>query len=274
MNAYRLFVTFALLSAGVTALAAREQPPGNDPKGPADAAPDLVARVAKNMQTAEKRLRDTDPGDETRKVQRDIVDDLEEMIKQNTKSQGGGGSKSSKQQKAGQQKNAGAKGGSNDPKQGPKGAAGGAEKDGDPKAGEDQGNHGQAKGGKDEGPQGQEKDRGNAANQKGTDPKDGPEGQAKGGGDPKEGKDGKGQAKGAEPGKEGGEQGGLAGVKHDKATKLNLLADHHRSPWGHLPETKRLEMDAYSKERFMPRYEEVLRQYYRTIAEQGQKKDD
>src|SRR5262245_25524139 len=137
MNADRLFVTFALLSAGVTALAAREQPPGNDRKGPADAAPDLVARVAKNMQTAEKRLRDTDPGDETRKIQRDIVDDLEEMIKQNAKSQGGGGSKSSKQQqKAGQQKNAGAKGGADDPKQGPKGNAGGPEKGGDPKADE------------------------------------------------------------------------------------------------------------------------------------------
>src|SRR5262249_5463021 len=67
MNAYRFFVVFALMSIGATALAAREQPPGNDPKGPAEGAPDLVARVAKNMQTAEKRLRDTDPGDETRK---------------------------------------------------------------------------------------------------------------------------------------------------------------------------------------------------------------
>ena len=32
-------------------------------------------------------------------------------------------------------------------------------------------------------------------------------------------------------------------------------------------------MDVYSRERFMPRYEEILRQYYRTIAEQGRRKE-
>jgi hypothetical protein len=32
-------------------------------------------------------------------------------------------------------------------------------------------------------------------------------------------------------------------------------------------------MDAYSKERFLPKYDDLLRQYYRTIAEQGRKKE-
>ena len=30
-------------------------------------------------------------------------------------------------------------------------------------------------------------------------------------------------------------------------------------------------MDTYARERFMPRYEELLRQYYRTLSEQGRK---
>jgi len=32
-------------------------------------------------------------------------------------------------------------------------------------------------------------------------------------------------------------------------------------------------MDAYSRERFMPRYDELLRQYYRALSEQSRKKD-
>ena len=31
-------------------------------------------------------------------------------------------------------------------------------------------------------------------------------------------------------------------------------------------------MDQYARERFMPKYQELLRQYYRNIAEQNQKK--
>ena len=33
-------------------------------------------------------------------------------------------------------------------------------------------------------------------------------------------------------------------------------------------------MDAYSKERFMPRYSDISSQYYRAISEQSQRKDD
>jgi hypothetical protein len=37
--------------------------------------------------------------------------------------------------------------------------------------------------------------------------------------------------------------------------------------WGHLPETMRLEMDAYARQQFMPKYSDLLREYYKTIAE-------
>ena len=45
--------------------------------------------------------------------------------------------------------------------------------------------------------------------------------------------------------------------------------------WGHLPEALRAEMNAYSNPQpFLPRYDRLIREYYKTIAEQGRKKGD
>jgi hypothetical protein len=45
--------------------------------------------------------------------------------------------------------------------------------------------------------------------------------------------------------------------------------------WGNLPESVRAQMDAYSNPQpFMPRYDDLVKKYYRTIAEQGRKKGD
>ena len=76
----------------------------------------------------------------------------------------------------------------------------------------------------------------------------------------KQGKDGSAQANG--------------GGCNSSAQKKNTVADLFRDVWGHLPEEKRQEMDAYSRERFMPRYDELLRQYYRTLSEQSRKKEE
>jgi hypothetical protein len=52
------------------------------------------------------------------------------------------------------------------------------------------------------------------------------------------------------------------------------LADLYKDVWGHLPETLRAEMNAYaSRQKFMPKYEDMLKQYYSTIAEKGRRKD-
>lgn len=51
-------------------------------------------------------------------------------------------------------------------------------------------------------------------------------------------------------------------------TIANLVKDI----WGHLPKNKRQEMDAYSHEKFMPQYEQLLRQYYQNIAAQKKNK--
>ena len=52
-------------------------------------------------------------------------------------------------------------------------------------------------------------------------------------------------------------------------------ADLYKDVWGHLPETLRAEMNAYSNTKgFMPEYEDLISKYYRTIAEQGRRKGD
>jgi hypothetical protein len=45
----------------------------------------------------------------------------------------------------------------------------------------------------------------------------------------------------------------------------------YKDVWGHLPEKMRQEMDSYFKERFMPAYNDLLKQYYSKIAEQNKK---
>jgi hypothetical protein len=246
-----LFVT-----ALATAVAAQEPQPG-DKKGPDDKGkdqPDLAARVAKNMKAAEERLKKTDPGDVTRKIQRDIVDDLDEMIKQNNKAQGGGGGKSSQKTKRKQSQD------KSDGKAGPD-SQDGQSQQGDPKDQEGPEQLGKAKGGKKDDGQGKDKDKGEGKN-----------GQAKDGGDKDKGD--KGQAKG-NPGKDGKEGGGLGTAKRvDGKSLRNLAADMNVVEWGKLTSKMRLQMDVYSKERFMPRYDDLLRQYYRSIAEQSMKKDN
>ena len=54
---------------------------------------------------------------------------------------------------------------------------------------------------------------------------------------------------------------------------LSTIPGLVKDAWGHLPKTKRQEMDAYSHEQFMPQYEQLLRQYYQTIAAQAKKKE-
>jgi hypothetical protein len=54
----------------------------------------------------------------------------------------------------------------------------------------------------------------------------------------------------------------------------NKLADLYKDIWGHLPESLRLEMDQYAREQFMAKYNELLKQYYATIAEKGRRKGE
>lgn len=45
------------------------------------------------------------------------------------------------------------------------------------------------------------------------------------------------------------------------------MADVAKDIWGHLPESLRQEVDHYYREQFMPRYRDLLQQYYLRLAE-------
>jgi hypothetical protein len=263
-----LFWTLLMTAVAATALAAQEPQPGGDKgekKDLVDKSKDIMTRLAKNLAIVENKLKKVDPGDETRKIQRDIIDDLEELIKQNSNQQGsagGGKSKKSKPDRGSQKDQSDTnKGGQNDKKS-----------DASPdNNGQDDNNKGQVKPGK--GDQGEGKDKNKGQGKEGDDK----EGVAKTGGkdQDKKGENKKGEVKADDGKADGGQQtaGGKAKQDPPETAKKNLIADLHREVWGHLPDKMRLEMDAYTKERFMPRYEDLLQQYYRTIAEQASGKE-
>ena len=51
------------------------------------------------------------------------------------------------------------------------------------------------------------------------------------------------------------------------------VGDLYKDVWGHLPQRLRQEMDLYYREQFMPRYQELLRQYYSSLAERRRSTD-
>jgi hypothetical protein len=207
-----------------------------------DKAKELLGRVAKNMGASEDRLKNNDAGAETRKIQDQIVKDLDELIKksqeqndsdcnyQQSSSQSNSGSSS----KSSQSRRASRQGRSQKQQQSAQ-------------------QQSQQAGAKKE--QGQKK-QGDAQQGKGS-PKEQTASKSGTGQDPK-------NKGGAMPG------GGNSSPEKNK----NTIADLFRDVWGHLPEQKRQEMDAFSRERFMPRYDELLRQYYRTLSESRKKEGD
>ena len=50
-----------------------------------------------------------------------------------------------------------------------------------------------------------------------------------------------------------------------------MPTDPFKESWGQLPERERRALDQFYNERFLPRYEELLKQYYATIAERNSK---
>ncbi len=74
-----------------------------------------------------------------------------------------------------------------------------------------------------------------------------------------------------EQGRDGGQEPGRGGTSPEE---MNKLADVYKDVWGHLPEALRGEMNAYSKERFMEKYNDLVRQYYSAIAEKSRRKGE
>lgn len=220
----------------------------------------IIERLHENMDASEDKLGKKDTSEETRRIQDQILKDLDELIKQQNQGDGGGGGG------GGASSNSGGKG-----SKGGQDGGGASGKSGGGSSANKGGGKNRKNGGKGDSkndPQ-NAKGNGNKENPMGKGPKD--DKLAKG--DPKgESKDKGSKGTGAgDPSKKGGEGGGGLGGKGKDGE--NTVSDMFRDIWGHLPQKKRDEMDAYSKERFLQKYEPLLRQYYRTISEQGRKKE-
>jgi hypothetical protein len=73
-----------------------------------------------------------------------------------------------------------------------------------------------------------------------------------------------------------GDSTGQAGTPGPRSARQpDQLSDVVKDFWGHLPETLRQEVDHYYRDRFMPRYRDLLQEYYGRIAERdrGRRED-
>ena len=215
--------------------------PEEMPGAPGAAAPEMdeqevLNRVERNMRTAEDRLANRELSDGTRQVQEDIVKDLDLLIQQ---MQNGGGGEGQQDQQNDQQQQQG----------GQQQAGGRQRQSGRQQAGMPGNRRGRQRGGRQQ-----------ASRQQGGQQPGGQQGQQQGGQQP-------GQQQGQNsPNNQGGGGGRSEG-------EMNKLAEIYKDVWGHLPETMRQEMNAYSREQFMGKYNDLIRQYYTTIAEKGRRKE-
>jgi hypothetical protein len=209
---------------------------------------DILERINKNMRAVEEKLGSRELGEPIRQQQSDILRDIDKLIKksENPPQGGGGGGQPPPQggedEKQGQDKD----------KSQSKSKAGGQ--------GGQQGSKGMAKGGRRQSRQQRQARGSRKGGRQGTQTARNQPG-------------GAGQPKGnAQPNPKGGNPGaGGSGKADPPEAEKRALNDQ----WGHLPESLRAEMNAYSNPQpFLPRYDRLIREYYKTIAEQGRKKGD
>jgi hypothetical protein len=219
-----------------------ESPPADD--GQMDES-EVLNRVGKNMRTSEDRLDHAELNDGTHQVQEDIVKDLDSLI---NRMQNGGGDdqdQNDQQDQQGQQQN------QQNKQQGAKQKQNGQTKIGMGKP--QRGLKGQRQARAGQGKKPGQKKQGDQSQQQAN------AGQQQGGQNQQ-------QAQQQQP----NNQGGGGGKSQGEAAKL---AEMYKDVWGHLPETMRAEMNAYSREQFMAKYNELIKQYYSTVAEKSRKKD-
>jgi hypothetical protein len=197
---------------------------------------EVLARVSKNMRASEERLAKKELSEGTKQVQRDILKDLDDLIKLSQRDQQQDQQDQQNQQNQGQ---AGSK-----QKQGGQQAKGAAGKQNKMQSGKSQRAERQAR-------RARRRSQQRMARQGGRQQEQQPQQ-----GDPQQG--------GNQPGAgKGGRQG-----------EMNKIADLYKDIWGHLPETMRAEMDAYARERFMAKYEELIKQYYDRASRESRRKGD
>ena len=223
----------------------KEEP---EPAQPQEDEAEVLNRVAKNVRMAEEKIANKELGDNTRQLQEDILKDLDSLIQaaeNPPQGGGGGGGDGDKQDQP------------NDPnsKSGKSGSMG-------KQSGKQGSGSGQGSGSM----RAQRRRQGNGTQQANKG------GQPNGSGQPMPGMGEGDQDNQQANSKTGGNNGGGGG----KSTEgPNPNADLYKEAWGHLPPALRAEMMAYSNDKqFMAKYDELIKRYYRSIAEEGRKKGD
>ena len=268
-----------MMLAFFVALALMDDPPSNLPNDPQS----IRMRIDHNMRAAEEQLRRQNIEDKARKLQEEILRDIDRLLAL---------TKESPPQKNDQKDQSQ----SNPPSNPPPDAKQGSTKDKEPDAGKESvGGSGQ-RGKEPRDSQAQPRPGGGSAEgqprstdqpSRGT----GSRGESRRERRAQSGRSNtataKGQSSNPSPGDEQragptgsrpGESKGQAGTNPSNARGATMnpdknsppparLADMNRDVWGHLPPTLRQEVDHYYRDRFMPRYQELLQQYYSQLAE-------
>jgi len=205
---------------------------------------EVLERIERNMRAVEEKLGNRELGEPTAQQQRDILKDIDSLIKRSEQQSGGGGGQQQQQQE----------------QQGEQDKQGQQDKQGGTRQQRQQGGGRQMarRGGRRQ-PRQLRSERGGKQREGGRMMAGGPRpGDAP---QPKQG------AGGRVPG------GMPANPPGGSVREVNT--ENYKDVWGHLPESLRAEMNAYSNPQpFLPRYDRLIREYYKTIAEQGRKKGD
>ena len=237
----------------------------NDPSAIAD-------RITENTKLAGDRLASADPGDQTRKTQVNVLNDIDKLLKmaENPPPQGGGGTPPPQ---AGGDPSGGPPpmGGNDSPPDGapPMGSGGGPMggmpphmgDSGDGQADKPGGSESPGAGGKPKPGSGGWRDRAGRERGNGT-PKPTPAGPDKLAAKPMPGDGPK-----AEAGEPGGGPSGNGSAAGKATPSLPLDDPYTKEVWGHLPEQMRRQMTQYYREQFVSKYGDLLRQYYSSLAE-------
>jgi len=227
---------------------------------------EIFGRIGKNLKDVDDRLGNLELGEATLQKQRDILEDIDKLLKKNQSNQSQSNQSQSKSSSKSESSN----------KQ-PKGSPDNQDSnsnDSDKGQGQDK----QKQGGPKQGQQGAE---GGKQQKQGAQGKADPDGKPDAGKGQPKGMQGKGD-KGASEKSEVANQGkgddknsksGDGGKSDPSKDKVNPSADVFKEAWGHLPETLRAELNAYGvPNQFMDRYDEMIRKYYARVAEKGARK--
>ena len=221
---------------------------------------EIFGRIGKNLKDVDDRLGNLELGEATLQKQRDILEDIDKLLKKNQSNQSQSNQSQSKSSSKSESSN----------KQ-PKGSPGNQDSNANDL---DKGQEKQKQGGSKQGQQGAES--GKQQKQGAPDKADAGKGQPKdmqGQGKSDKGASEKSEVANQGKGDDKNSKSGDGGKSDPSKDKVNPAADVFKEAWGHLPETLRAELNAYGvPNQFMDRYDEMIRKYYAKVAEKGARK--